>query len=62
MLAVTQRHHQSGQSLSEYALILALIAAVCVGALTQLGTSITQSLNVIETSAGTGLVGDPDQL
>ena len=34
---------QSGQGLAEYALILALIAAVCIGAVGALGTAIANS-------------------
>jgi len=60
MPPVNQNQYKTGQSLSEYALILALVAAVCVGALTQFGGSIRQSLNVIETSAGVGLLDAPD--
>jgi len=63
MPPVNQHQYKTGQSLSEYALILALIAAVCVGALTQLGTNTAQSLqtlrNTIETTATVG-VGDDD--
>ena len=33
-------HEEKGQGLVEYALILALIALVCVGAMAALGTSI----------------------
>lgn len=36
---------EEGQGLAEYGLILALIAVVCVGALTALGTSIQGLLN-----------------
>lgn len=34
---------EEGQGLAEYALILGLIAAVCIGALTGLGTAIANS-------------------
>ena len=35
---------ESGQGLAEYALILALIAVVCIGGVTALGVSITNSV------------------
>lgn len=37
----------SGASAAEYALILALIAAVIIGALTALGNSINGALNLV---------------
>ena len=37
----------SGQGLAEYGLIVALIAIVCIGALTVLGTSLSGFLNTI---------------
>lgn len=41
------RVREEGQSLAEYALILALIAVVCLGALTLLGGNINNILNQI---------------
>jgi pilus assembly protein Flp/PilA len=38
-----QRDGESGQGLAEYALILAFVAAVCIGALGALGTGIATS-------------------
>ena len=38
---------QEGQTLAEYALILVLIAIVCIGVLTVLGTSVTGVLTTI---------------
>jgi pilus assembly protein Flp/PilA len=38
---------EEGQALVEYALILALVAVVCIGALTALGVSIQGVLNNI---------------
>ncbi len=38
---------EDGQALVEYALILSLIAVVCVGALTLLGGNVMNSLNQI---------------
>jgi pilus assembly protein Flp/PilA len=38
---------EEGQALAEYGLILALIAVVCVAALTLLGTSISGTLGTI---------------
>ncbi len=46
---------ESGQGLVEYALILALIAVVCILAVTALGTSVKGKLN----EAVTGLGGTP---
>lgn len=36
---------EKGQALTEYGLILALIAVVCIGALTLTGTSVRDMLN-----------------
>jgi pilus assembly protein Flp/PilA len=41
------RSHEEGQALVEYALILSLIAIVCIGALTLLGTNVNNILNAI---------------
>lgn len=41
------RDREEGQALVEYALILALVAVVAVGALTLLGTSISSMLSGI---------------
>ena len=38
---------EEGQGLAEYGLILALIAVVCIGALTALGTGISGTLGQI---------------
>jgi Flp pilus assembly pilin Flp len=38
-------HHEAGQALVEYTLILALIAIVALAALTQLGTGIADTLS-----------------
>ena len=38
---------ESGATAAEYALILALIAAVIIGALTALGKNISSTLNVV---------------
>lgn len=38
------RPDEPGQGLAEYALILALIAIVCIGGVTALGVSITSSV------------------
>lgn len=43
---------EEGQGLAEYALILVLIAIVAIGALTALGTAITDVLNQIESGLG----------
>jgi pilus assembly protein Flp/PilA len=41
------RSHEEGQALVEYALILSLIAVVCIGALTLLGGNVNNILNQI---------------
>jgi pilus assembly protein Flp/PilA len=46
VLARVQRDEE-GQGLAEYGLILALIAVVCIGALTALGTGISDTLNAL---------------
>ena len=40
------REGQAGQGLTEYALILTLVAVVCIVALTLLGGDIVETLNV----------------
>ena len=44
------RRDEEGQGLAEYGLILALIAVVCIGALTTLGTSISGMLGTLSGS------------
>jgi pilus assembly protein Flp/PilA len=39
------RDHEEGQALVEYALILSLVSIVAVGALTLIGTNVTNVLN-----------------
>lgn len=41
------RNREEGQALVEYALILSLIAVVCIGALTLLGGNVNNILNQI---------------
>ena len=38
---------EKGQALAEYGLILALIAVICIGALTLLGTNVNATLGAI---------------
>ncbi|MBI5419077.1 MAG: Flp family type IVb pilin [Deltaproteobacteria bacterium] len=38
---------EEGQALAEYGLILALIAVICIGALTLLGTNVRDTLSSI---------------
>ncbi len=38
---------ETGQALAEYGLILALIAVICIGALTLLGTNVSATLGNI---------------
>lgn len=47
---------ESGQGMAEYGLILALIAVVCVGALTILGNGLSAKFNAVNTNLtpGTG--------
>jgi pilus assembly protein Flp/PilA len=45
---------ESGASLVEYALLIALIAVVCVGAVTLIGTNVSTKLNSAATSLGGG--------
>ena len=44
------RKDEEGQGLAEYGLILALIAVVCVAALTTLGTSVSDLLDKLSGS------------
>ena len=44
------RNTEEGQGLAEYGLILALIAVVCIGALTTMGTNITTKLGSLNAS------------
>ena len=48
--ATYQAKNEEGQGLVEYGLILALIAVVCVAALTALGTNISTQLGAINTA------------
>jgi len=47
------RDREEGQALVEYALILALVSVVAIGALTSIGTDVTNKLNEV-VSALTG--------
>lgn len=54
------RDREEGQGLVEYALILALVSAVSIGALTLLGTEISTFLTEIaETIEGVEIVTEP---
>jgi pilus assembly protein Flp/PilA len=44
------RSQEEGQALVEYALILSLIAVVCITALTLIGTNVNNVLNAIATA------------
>jgi Flp pilus assembly pilin Flp len=50
MIVPRKRRASKGQSLTEYALILALIAVVCVVGLQSLGGSISTQLNKLSTA------------
>jgi len=43
----TMMKDEKGQALAEYGLILALIAVICIGALTLLGTNVQAALQSI---------------
>jgi pilus assembly protein Flp/PilA len=44
---------EDGASLVEYALLIALIAVVCIGAVTLIGNNVNSKLNSAATSLGT---------
>jgi len=44
------RHEDEGQDLAEYAFLLAFIAALCILALQQLGTSLNDTYNTASSS------------
>lgn len=46
----TRKKVSRGQSLAEYGLILALVAIVCIGAMTTLGSNISTMLNGLATT------------
>ncbi len=46
-LISTMRNREEGQALVEYALILSLISVVAIGALTLIGTNVTNILNTV---------------
>ena len=46
------RDREEGQALVEYALILALVSVVAIGALTSIGTDVTSKLNEVVTALG----------
>lgn len=46
-MVARQARDEEGQGLAEYGLILALIAVVCIGALTLMGTTINDYLGQI---------------
>ncbi len=45
---------EEGATMVEYALMVALIAAVCITAVTTLGTTLSAKFGAISTSVGTG--------
>ena len=47
-LFLALRNREEGQALVEYGLILGLIAVVCIGTLTALGTGVNDLLSQIE--------------
>ena len=53
--AIALRHREEeGQSLAEYGLILALIAVVAIGALTALGSGVSDTLQGVASKLGGG--------
>jgi pilus assembly protein Flp/PilA len=55
----TTKKAKKGQSLAEYGLITGLIAIVCIGALTTLGTQIKATLAKVEAGVATGTAAIP---
>jgi Flp pilus assembly pilin Flp len=51
---VVRLQAQDGQAMAEYALVLALIALVCIAALTAIGLAISGSLGSITSLLGGG--------
>ena len=49
-VAAFQTLDEEGQGLAEYGLILALIAVVCIGALTAMGPAIATKLDAVSTA------------
>ena len=47
--AITVRDRQEGQTMAEYGIILALVAAVCIVAVALVGTKIVTMLDFINT-------------
>jgi pilus assembly protein Flp/PilA len=50
-------NREDGQALVEYGLILALIAVVCIGALTLLGQNVNSILGYIASAVGAAIPG-----
>jgi pilus assembly protein Flp/PilA len=49
------RRNEDGAALAEYGLLIALIAVVCVVAVTALGTNVSKAFSVISASIGAAL-------
>jgi Flp pilus assembly pilin Flp len=49
---INKKRRSRGQSLTEYGLILALIAVFCIGALKLLGTNVSSKLNNLAQTIG----------
>jgi pilus assembly protein Flp/PilA len=45
MLAIRMRHHEEGQTMAEYGILIGVIALVVIGAAVILGSSITGLFN-----------------
>jgi pilus assembly protein Flp/PilA len=49
-----KKHSERGASLVEYSLLVALLAVVCIGAVRNLGESITENLDASRLTLGAG--------
>jgi pilus assembly protein Flp/PilA len=54
-MATRNNKRSKGQSLAEYGLVLALIAVVCITALTNLGTQIKTMIEGLTSAIGTAV-------
>ncbi len=52
VMARIQLKREEGASMAEYGLLVALIAAVCIGTITTLGTSINDKFSTVASAIG----------
>lgn len=57
---IRDRKQQKGQSMAEYAIIISLIALVCIGAITMFGDKIKQVFEKGSNALDSGLDADGD--